>query len=136
MIFWIMFLILAVGIYLSVRFNDNHHMGLEFTGFIMTVLSCCVILGMSIGIIYQYCNANAQVAKNQIRYDALIYKCESEACRDEFGLLNKEIIDEIQDWNEDLAYYKNAQRDFWIGIFIPNKFDNFEYIDYKGFSLG
>jgi anaerobic ribonucleoside-triphosphate reductase len=55
-------------------------------------------------------------------------------CRDEFGFLGKEIIDEVQNWNEDIRYYKAAQDDFWVGIFHPNVYDEFETIDYDTYN--
>jgi len=48
--------------------------------------------------------------------------------------LNKEVIDEIQDWNENITYYKNIQKDFWVGIFVPNVYDQFETIDYTKYG--
>ena len=36
---------------------------------------------------------------------------------------------DIQDWNEDLAKYREIQDDFWIGIYIPNVYDQFEFIE-------
>ena len=78
-----------------------------------------------------YMGSDAFVARNQERYKTLVYKVETDAARDEFGLLNKEIIDEVQDWNEDLVYYQNIQDDFWLGIYYPNVFDQFEIIELK-----
>ena len=49
----------------------------------------------------------------------------------------KELVSEIQYWNSDLAYRKTIQRDFWVGIYYPNVYDQFEFIklnkgvDYK-----
>ena len=43
----------------------------------------------------------------------------------------KELYNQIQDWNTDLAYYQNIQDNFWIGIYYPNIFDEFEFIEYK-----
>lgn len=86
---------------------------------------------MLIVIICQHCGIDAQLQKWRETYSALNFKLESGACRDEFGLLSKEIIDEIQHWNEDVAYNKRIQRDFWMGIFYPNVFDEFETIDYE-----
>ena len=69
------------------------------------------------------------IASNEERYKALIYKAQSYQSRDEFGIVNKSFIDEIQDWNEDVAEGKALQHDFWVGIFYPNIYDNFETID-------
>lgn len=76
----------------------------------------------------------AEIAENQERYRALIYKVESGACRDEFGLLNKEILDDIQDWNEYIVHRKSLQKDFWVGVFYPNIYDQFETIDYEKYG--
>lgn len=40
-------------------------------------------------------------------------------------------MNEIREWNEDLSWDKKNQDDFWIGIFVPNIFDRFEFIDYN-----
>lgn len=71
------------------------------------------------------------VEKNKERYEALTYKVESGACRDEFGLLSKEVIDEIQEWNEEVVKGKAMQNDLWLGIFNPDIYDQFETIDYE-----
>lgn len=73
---------------------------------------------------------DAELEQRKAQYDALTYKLESEFVRDDLGLLNKETIDEVQEWNEDLAYLKIMQRDFWMGIFYPNIYDDLELIDY------
>ena len=40
----------------------------------------------------------------------------------------KELMDEIHEWNGNLAYCKKIQRNFWVGIYYPNVYDNFEFI--------
>lgn len=32
-------------------------------------------------------------------------------------------------WNTDLAFKKEAQRDFWVGIFYPNIYDEIDFIE-------
>lgn len=77
---------------------------------------------------------DSEVAKYQQKYNAIVYKMESEACRDEFGLLSKEVIDEAQAWNETLARDKALQDNFWIGNLIPHIYDQFEFIDLNSYS--
>ena len=84
----------------------------------------------------QYIGVDAQVEKNKEIYNAIEYKVTSGSCRDELGLLSKEVIDEAQEWNKDVAYYQNIQDDFWVGIFYPNIYDQFEIIDYKNYNKG
>lgn len=107
---------------------------IENSGWVTVVVSGFIMAIMIIVFVSNYIGINAQVEKTKERYNAITYKVESDACRDEFGLLNKEVIDEIQDWNESITYHKNIQKDFWIGIFIPNVYDQFETIDYTKYG--
>lgn len=65
--------------------------------------------------------ADGSRASNEQRYKALIYKAQTESIRDEFGIVNKEYIDEVQSWNEYVAKYQAYSNDFWIGIFYPDR---------------
>lgn len=154
MLFWIFVILIALGIVLIIsvskisskyshRNEDNNKIvkflyfndePFIFTGGAISVISGIIAVIMLAVIICQHCGIDAQVQKWRETYTALTYKLESGACRDEFGLLSKEIIDEIQHWNEDVAYNKRIQRDFWMGIFYPNVFDEFETIDYERYQ--
>ena len=76
-------------------------------------------------------NVTATRQANAEKYKALTYKLESEACRDQFGLLNKEIIDEVQRWNVKVTYYKTMEDNFWVGIYYPDVYDDLGTIDYE-----
>ena len=153
MVFWITLILTALGIALIVAvgiIGDKYSYGKEnskivdflyhnddpfvFTGGGITLIGGIVAFIMLIVIITNNCRINARVQKYQETYTALTFKLESGACRDKFGLLSKEIIDEIQNWNEDVVYNQNIQRDFWVGIFYPNVFDEFETIDYERYQ--
>ena len=58
---------------------------------------------------------DSHLEKTREQYKAITYKIESDACRDEFGLLNKEVIDEIQEWNKDVRFYQNIQEERFLG---------------------
>lgn len=106
---------------------DIIFMALRICGFVILI-----ILG---GIIVtEHCGTDAIIAENTAIYESLIYKMESTTCRDEFGFLNKEVIDEVAKWNQELARNKSLQRDPWIGCFTPDIFDQFEFIDYTSFT--
>ena len=145
MLFWIFVIVLFVSVGLIIigtrkwsrdkhKFLYYHDEGITCTGVVATVISAVVIFGMLCGICTTHIPANADLAKYQETHKALTYKLESGACRDELGLLSKSVIDEIQDWNESVVRKKNFQKDFWIGIFYPNIYDEFETIDYTKYS--
>ena len=150
MLFWLCFILLIVGIGLitvgNMKWYDNRNENklreflyqndytIQASGWITAVVSGITMVIMIIALVCNYIGVNARVEKNKEQYNAITYKVESGACRDEFGLLNKEVIDEIQDWNENITYYKNFQKDFWVGIFVPNVYDQFETIDYTKYG--
>lgn len=87
-------------------------------------------------IIESHVMANGLRAKNEQKYNTLIYKTQTESIRDEFGIVNKSYIDEIQKWNEDLAEYQSYSNNFWIGIFYPKcVYDEFEFIDLQDIKI-
>lgn len=148
MLFWLIVIVLIIGIvtlvlgckswdYEKNKFSDfiyDHDEGLMCTGGAIILIDG---IFLTIAIAYMCCNfigINAKVEQYKEKYNAITYKVESGACRDDFGLLNKEVIDEIQDWNENITYNKNIQRDFWIGVFYPNVYDEFETISYEKYS--
>lgn len=150
MLFWLCLIVLIVGIGLVTigkmewfdtrnenklrKFLYQNDYTIKSSGWVTVAVSGIIMTIMIVIFACNYIGVNAQVEKAKERYNAITYKVESGACRDEFGLLNKEVIDEIQDWNEDVTYYKNFQKDFWVGIFIPNVYNQFETIDYAKYG--
>lgn len=146
MLFWLFIILTVVGIVLWVlgskhweydSFMWKHDVDVAFgvSGTILSAVGAAISIVMIIIIICSYCGSSAYVAQDQAKYDSLIFKLENTDCRDELGLLNKEIIDEVQVWNETLAYHKTIQRDFWLGIFYPNIYDEFKLIDLNRFKI-
>ena len=131
MIFWIFVIVTVVGVVLLFADYDFgiDSFALEASASITSVVSGIIAVIMLIIIILNNLGAQGTKLSNQQTYDSLIYKSQTESIRDEFGIVNKEYIDEVQAWNEDIVKYKNWQRDFWIGIFVPNIYDEFETID-------
>ena len=153
MLFWLSLILIVIGVFIvfipniaNKWIDEKSHEKLHdflcydgddfcfYTGMgiimVFAVAAIIMLVILSVNQIYE----RTSLSKYQERYKALTYKIESDSYRDDFGLLNKEVIDEIQDWNENLTFYKSNQRDFWIGIFIPNIYDEFEMIDYEKFQ--
>lgn len=142
MLFWLFVIVMAIGIVLLAigrkcwdsdkhPFLWEHDSEICSAGGMIFMFSGFAVIIMTVILCYTYTNVGAKVEVNKERYAALEYKIESGACRDELGLLSKEVIDEVQEWNEDVVYYRNTQNNFWIGIFYPDVYDQFETIDYE-----
>lgn len=133
MVFWICFAAFITGaVLLMIGYYINY--SLETIGIGVTVGSGFVLAVMVIFLADTYSEIDAKIEQAQETYKALTYKVESGACRDDFGLLNKEVIDEIQDWNEDIICKQKMHDNFWFGIFYPGAYDQFETIDYERYG--
>ena len=127
MLFFAFILMIIAGLLMLQR--DDYNECIVMTGVsLVVVFGICAIISIIVISVNCIGSEGEKLAYEQ-RYESLIYKAKTESIRDEFGIVNKEYIDEVQAWNEDVIKYKEWQRDFWIGIFIPNIYDDFETID-------
>lgn len=130
MIFWLVLLSLVVSlglaVYVEKRFGD--YSGLFF---VIAFLSFLVSIIMLVVIIVDNTNVDAYVSENQMRYEMLVYQYENDIYDNDNDLGKRDLMEDIQEWNEDLAYHRKAQDDFWVGIFYPNVYDQFEFIELK-----
>ena len=130
MLFWLVVLSIVVclglAVYLEKRFCDysGPFLVIAIIGFIVSIIMLVVI-------IVDNTNVDAYVAENQMRYEMLVYQYENDIYANDNDLGKRDLMEDIQEWNEDLAYYRKAQDDFWVGIFYPNVYDQFEFIELK-----
>ncbi len=128
----IFYLILAIGIITLIaacfcnwnRVNDTVEIALDF----ISTVFCCAALILSMIVLLVNTNIDAKIASDQEQYSSLVYQLESGSFNEGNSVARKELYKEIQKWNEDLAYNKKAQYDFWIGPFCPDYYDNFDFI--------
>lgn len=122
MILAVFVFILAIGIVWYML--DDCGLGPLF----LTSAGAIVLVIMLIVLGVQYIGVDGYVASNQERYEMLKYQWENNFYDNDNDVGKYELVSKIQDWNEDLRRYQTIQRDPWIGIFIPNIYDQFEFI--------
>lgn len=91
-------------------------------------------LGVGVSLVlfvFMYSGNAGYIAQMNTRYDTLTYQYENNFYDNDNDVGKYELMADIQAWNEDLARSKNNQRDPWIGIYIPDIYDQFEYIELK-----
>lgn len=130
MLFIIFVIVFVISICVQFVFEDLISLAFGILSFIAIAISLFVI-------IINYTGVNGFIEASKERYEALNYKVEAltNGMGDKLGIKNEKIVAEIQNWNEDLARGKGLQRDFWIGIYIPNVYDDFERIPYENFQF-
>lgn len=142
MIFWLSVIIFTVGVVILIanRIGESLSYKYEYSNtseFILIFGAAVAFIGAvwlliaGLPLVTSQTTITATKQANVEKYKALTYKLESEACRDQFGLLNKEIIDEVQDWNTDITYYKSMEDNFWMGIYYPDVYGDLGTIDYE-----
>jgi hypothetical protein len=103
---------------------------LQCIGWVIAVVAVIVVIGCLTAIIVQHTATDAYVEENQERYKSLTYQLENDLYDNDNDIGKKALYDEIREWNEELAYFQAIQDNFWVGIFYPNVYDQFEFIDY------
>ena len=69
------------------------------------------------------------IASNKAIYDSLTYQLENDLYDNDNDLGKKELYNQIQEWNKDLATGKAMTHDPWLGIFWIDAYDEFDFIE-------
>lgn len=129
MIFWITLIAFVVSLVFAIIFADSWDF--EWLGMLSAVLTFVAGIAaaiMLIVIIINNVGVEAKIEANKQRYDSLVYQAENNLYENDNDLGKKELVNQIQEWNEDLAKGKALQNDFWVGIFYADIYDEFDFI--------
>lgn len=88
------------------------------------VLAVVIILAVVANI-----STDGFIESSKQRYNSLVYQLKNNLYDNDNDLGKKELYNQIQAWNEDLAKGKALQNDFWLGAFYPDVYDQFDFIE-------
>lgn len=127
MLFWI-FVILTVGsiVWMVIDGCCSDWSNVYLTVSFMSAI-CLVVSLFIIGV--NHINVDGYIDQMNVRHDFLVYQYENDIYENDNDLGKRELMTDIQNWNEDLARLRNTQDDFWVGIYTPNIYDQFEFIE-------
>lgn len=98
---------------------------------VVSIASWIAFIIISIIAIISNAGIDGQIASNEQRYESLVYQFENDIYDNDNDLGKKELYNQIQDWNEDVAKGQALQNDPWVGIFYPDIYDQFEVIEFE-----
>ena len=124
MLFWTFVIIIIAGFVLFAFDWENLGIAISTIGIFGIIISVVILAINYIGI-------DGYIARMNTRYETLVYQYENDIYDNDNDLGKRELMVDIQNWNEDLSSRRERQRDFWIGIYIPNIYDQFEFIELK-----
>ena len=128
MLFWIFVGIFVVAlVWVIVCYYLDCDVGVDLTEILTVISGIAIVVSIAI-MANRYIHADADVAKYQQRYESLTYQYENDFYNNDNDVGKYELVSQIEYWNTDLAYRKTIQRDFWLGIYYPNIYDQFEFI--------
>ena len=124
MLFWTFVIIIIAGFILFTYDLENLGIAISAIG-IFGIIASVVVLAIN------YIGIDGYIARMNTRYETLVYQYENDIYDNDNDLGKRELMVDIQNWNEDLSSRRERQRDFWIGIYIPNIYYQFEFIELK-----
>ena len=124
MLFWTFVIIVIAGFVLFTFDWEN-------LGIAISAIGICGIIASVVVLAINYIGIDGYIARMNTRYETLVYQYENDIYDNDNDLGKRELMVDIQNWNEDLSSRRERQRDFWIGIYIPNIYDQFEFIELK-----
>lgn len=129
MLFFIAVILMVLGIIMAWAFDidsipSNCGIGCAIAGFMLCIIMLPIIACYHLGV-------EGEVAQMEARYDSLVYQFENDIYDNDNDLGKRELMEDIRKWNETIARKQRIQDNFWIGIFVPNIYDQFELIEYS-----
>lgn len=126
MLFFIFVALFVIGVLAAIFIDECS--GLHVAAVCMLVIGIFLLVISAIIFANSYIGVDASVAKWETQYESLTYQLENNLYDNDNDIGKKELMDEIREWNGNLAYHKKIQRNFWVGIYYPNVYDNLEFI--------
>lgn len=126
MLYWILIAIFVGGAIWGTL--DDWYSGAPW--FITGLSGVAVVVSLII-LFFNHVGVDATIASKNIEYKSLVYQYNHDVYDNDNDIGKKELYKEIQDYNSSLASNQKLQDDFWVGIYLPNIYDQFEFIELK-----
>ena len=94
--------------------------------FICSCVAAGVMLFISAGLQF---SANDTLLDKKIEYYGLVHQMENEVYKHDDAVTSDDVYADIVEWNRQLASNKKNEHSWLIGMFVPNIYDQLDYIE-------
>ena len=126
MLFWFLVVIFIGGVIWGIRDNWCNLPSWVITGLTGGAVAISLII-----LLINHVGVDATIASKNIEYKSLVYQHNHDVYDNDNDIGKKELYKEIENYNRSLASNQKLQDDFWVGIYLPNIYDQFEFIELK-----
>ncbi len=132
MLFWVFLILFALtfigGCIFKYKIHNWHYDDYENTCWCISVVTGFIITVMLFIMSLQYITIPGQIVTQKAIYESLSYQVESNMYDNDNDIGKKELMNQVMEYNANVQKHKALQRNFWVGIFYPDIWDQFETI--------
>ena len=123
MLFWFLLsigiIITSLGMVLERENADKKNFPTILSGIGVLLILAAIILGITWLDIRVH--ESSYVAEQTVRYDSLMYQIEN-------NVDNNDLVQQVTEWNAELASYKKISKNIWVGFLYYQCYDQFDFI--------
>ena len=131
MLFWSFLIVGILLVGLGFILDKLDFLDLEIFPTVLGVFLILIFIVMILFVAINNITYKGEAAALEEQYESLMYQYENDIYDNDNDLGKRELMKDIEKWNTNLAKKQKYQNDFWIGIFYPNIYDQFEFIELK-----
>lgn len=131
MLFWIFVILLVVGTIVTVITDAGiyHEVLYGVFGVVPLFFGIFGFIVTGFILIFNHAGKNGEIAYWEAKREMLVYQLENDIYENDNDLGKRDLMEDIVEYNTSLARKQANQDDFWIGIFVPDIYDQFEFIE-------
>lgn len=127
MLFFILVVITTAAIVVAIKSTNNYGETEFWAGIIGTIFGVLAVISLGL-IVMAHLVAPSESAKIAAEREILVYQAENALYENDNDIGKKELADQIAEWNSIIVANKAVEKNFWIGIYVPNIYGQFEEI--------
>lgn len=129
MLFWILLVVGVLSIVGACHFDKYSYSDAgPIVCIALSVITLFTVIIFSIFFISVQCDEQAAYAKNVATYESLVYQAENNIYDNDNDIGKEALMNEITNWNANLAYNREMMDNFWVGFLYYNFWDQLQPI--------